>query len=41
VHQMINDQEVALGKYLKFVQKIIEEDAKEAGGGDAADVDYE
>ncbi|MCL2148511.1 MAG: hypothetical protein FWH47_04135 [Methanomassiliicoccaceae archaeon] len=40
LHQMINDQEVALGKYLRLVQMITEEDAKE-GGGAPADVDYE
>ena len=41
VHQMINDQEKALAKYLKHVQEIIREDEKEEGGRSAADPDHE
>ena len=41
LHQMINDQEKALGKYLKHVQEVIKDDEKESGKGDASEVDYE
>ena len=41
VHQMINDQEVALGKYLKMIQDILSEDSKEKSRNSASDIDYE
>ncbi|MDR2698705.1 MAG: hypothetical protein LBB30_03390 [Candidatus Methanoplasma sp.] len=41
VHQMINDQETALERYLKLVQGIIEEDSREAGRKAASEIDYE
>jgi len=39
LHQMINDQEVALGKYLKHIQSILKEDEKEQNV--ASKTDYE
>ena len=39
LHQMINDQEVALGKYLKQIQTILKEDEKEQNV--ASKTDYE
>lgn len=41
VHQMINDQEVALGKYLKKMQEMLAEDTKERGKVAAPEIDYE
>ncbi|MCL1811444.1 MAG: hypothetical protein FWG41_04435 [Methanomassiliicoccaceae archaeon] len=41
LHQMINDQEEALSKYLKLVQEVIKEEAKEMGSKAQYDVDYE
>lgn len=41
VHQMINDQEVALGKYLKIMQEILAEENKEKGKAAASEIDYE
>jgi len=41
LHQMINDQSVALAKYLKIVRVIIAEDDKELGADSSREVDYE
>ena len=41
VHQMINEQEKALVKYLKLIQKIIAEEDTESGKNAASDADYE
>jgi len=41
VHQMINDQETALEKYLKLVHTIVEEDSREAGKKAPSEIDYE
>jgi hypothetical protein len=41
LHQMINEQETALSKYLKAVNAILSEDAKEMGSNKASDIDYE
>jgi len=41
VHQMINDQGDALGRYLQLVQEILREDVKEIGKHTASDADYE
>jgi len=41
VHQMINEQEVALERYLKLVHTIIEEDSREAGKKAPSEIDYE
>jgi hypothetical protein len=41
VHQLINDQEVALDNYLKLIQEIINEDSKEMGKKASSDLDYE
>jgi len=41
VHQMINDQEVALGKYLKLVHEVLKEDDKELVKNAATKTDYE
>ncbi|AIZ56350.1 hypothetical protein Mpt1_c04580 [Candidatus Methanoplasma termitum] len=41
VHQMINDQEKALVKYLKLIQQIIEEDDADSGKSASSDADYE
>jgi hypothetical protein len=41
VHQMINDQEEALGKYLKLIQAVIAEENKERGVNIRAEMDYE
>jgi hypothetical protein len=41
VHQMINEQEVALSKYLKTVQDMLAEDSKEKGRNTESEIDYE
>jgi hypothetical protein len=41
LHQMINDQEVALERYLKVIQTIIDEDSKEIGKKATSEIDYE
>jgi len=41
VHQLINDQEAALGTYLKLIQDVIREDDKEMGKNTPSEADYE
>lgn len=41
LHQMINDQEEALGKYLRAIQELFEEENEEKGKVIDPDIDYE
>jgi len=41
LHQMINEQGTALGKYLQLIQSILKEDENELGKSPPSDVDYE